>query len=363
MKFEKFKILFVTPNLNPGGSQKLIVNLLNNIENKDKYLLIYKKKECFLKRNITSKVDIIFSKSRRILLSFFEINKIIKEKNINCIFSSMRNMNIILGLYCYFFTLKTKLVLHEPNTMDEFKDMSFRKFIKINLMKLSYANSNFIIANSKDTKNDLLKYRIINRKKIKVVSNPISVSEKKMDNLEKIKKFKKKKFTVVGCGALTDQKNFELLVNAFSIFKKKIKKTCLVIIGDGFLREKIKRRIERLGLKKDVLITGFVKNPYKIFKISNMFVLSSRYEGFGNVLVEAVFAKMKIISTNCKGGPKDILKNGKYGYLARNDNQNDLADKMLKCYKKPKKINYDYFFEKYSSKNISKKYLKIFMSK
>ena len=71
-----------------------------------------------------------------------------------------------------------------------------------------------------------------------------------------------------------------------------------------------------------------------------MFVLSSRYEGFGNVLVEAVFAKMKIISTNCKGGPKDILKNGKYGYLAKNDNQNDLADKMLKCYKKPK----NYFF-------------------
>jgi len=162
MKFEKFKILFVTPNLNSGGSQKLIVNLLNNIENRNKYLLIYKKKECFLKKSIASKVDIIFSKSRRILLSFFEINKIIKEKNINCIFSSMRNMNIILGLYSYFFTLKTKLVLHEPNTMDEFKDMNFRKFIKINLMKLSYANSNFIIANSRDTKNDLLKYRIIN---------------------------------------------------------------------------------------------------------------------------------------------------------------------------------------------------------
>ena len=102
--------------------------------------------------------------------------------------------------------------------MDEFKDMNFRKFIKINLMKLSYANSNFIIANSRDTKNDLLKYRIINKKKIRVVSNPISVSEKKMDNLEKIKRFKKKKFTVVGC--ITDQKNFELLVNAFSIFKK-----------------------------------------------------------------------------------------------------------------------------------------------
>ena len=91
-----------------------------------------------------------------------------------------------------------------------------------------------------------------------------------------------------------------------------------------------------------------------------MFVLSSIYEGFGNVVVEAMFAKLPIVITNCQGGAKNIIKNGKYGYIAKNMNIKSLYSQMLKSYKKPKIYNIQNIKKDYSSANISQKYLKIF---
>ena len=170
--------LFVIPNLNPGGSQKLIINLINNIKLKNKLLFVYKKK-LFLKNHIDKKIELKFSNSSKIVLSLFELKSLLKKKQINIIFSCMRNMNIILGVFAFFFDKKVKLVFHEPNTLDEFKKPSIKKYLKLQLMRAAYSNIDYLIANSKDTKNDLIKYKIIDDKKIKIISNPISVDARK----------------------------------------------------------------------------------------------------------------------------------------------------------------------------------------
>lgn len=355
--------LFIIPNLNQGGSQKLIINLINKIKIKDKKLFVYKKNEIFLKDSLKKNIEIVYSKKKRITFSFFEIKRLIDTQKINLVFSCIRNMNIIIGLFSYFFSPKIKIVFHEPNVMDEFKNSNLSKLIKLNLMRLSYKNSHYIIANSEDTKKDLLKYKIINKKKIIVISNPISVDNKKYDNIIKIKKFIGSRYSIVGCGALTYQKNFELLIKSFSLFNNLHKDSCLIIVGNGPDKDKLINLINNLNMQDKIMITGLLKNPFPVFKLSQMFVLSSHFEGFGNVLIEAIFAKLKIVSTNCPGGPKEILKKGKYGYLAKNNNEIDLFKKMKKCYENPKKINLKFFKNLYSSHNISKKYLKVFEKK
>lgn len=358
---ESLNSLFVIPNLNQGGSQKLIINLINNIQIKNKSLFVYKQKEVFLKSSLKKSIKVQFSKKKRIIFSYFEINNLIKKKKINLVFSCIRNMNIILGLYAFFFNKKVSLIFHEPNVLSEFTKLNFNKYLKLFFMKLAYKNSKYIIANSIDTKKDLLKFNIVPASKITVISNPISVSRKKLDNLKKIKKFINNRYTIIGCGELTYQKNFELLIKAYELFKKKYQNTCLIIIGDGILRNKLSFMIKKMNLEKNILITGLLKNPYNAFKLGNMFVLSSRYEGFGNVLIEAIFAKLSIVSTRCPGGPKEILQNGKFGFLSKNHDQNDLSKKLIQCYNNPKKINLKYFKDLYSSENISKKYLKLFL--
>ena len=88
-------------------------------------------------------------------------------------------------------------------------------------MRAAYSNIDYLIANSKDTKNDLIKYKIIDDKKIKIISNPISVDARKKDNFLQIKKFIKHKYIITGCGSLSDQKNFKLLIDAFFFISTK----------------------------------------------------------------------------------------------------------------------------------------------
>ena len=355
----KKKVLFILPNLAPGGSQKIVINLINSINNKDYFLFTYKK-NLFLINHIKNKRNIILSNSKKILLSFFEINNLIKKNNFSVIFSAIRNMNIIIGLFSYFFSQKIELVFHETNTFEEFKKSSISKKIKIYLMRFAYKKARYIIANSNDTMKDLLNYEIVPKNKVRIISNPIDIPKIKDRKLRIIKKLIKNKYVVVGCGTLSYQKNFELLIKSFYLFQKKIPHSYLIILGEGEMKDKLIDIIQKNKIKDKVKILKPINNPYDLFKISDMFVLSSLYEGFGNVLVEALFAKMNIVSTKCPGGPRLILKNGKYGYLAKNNHVQDLYYKMINCYEKPKTYNIKNIKKKYSSKIISQEYLKFF---
>lgn len=351
----KKNILLITPNLIAGGSQRVMLNLFDKLKKKNVTLFIYKKNSLFF--NINKKdPKIIFSKSKRVLLSFFEINNLIRKKKFHVILTSGRGMNVIIGIFSYFFKKKIDLIFREANTMDEFHNKNIKNYIRLYMMKIAYFKAKYIIANSIDTKKDLIKYKIVNKKKIYVIPNPINVNNNNLDDLTNLKKFISQKFIIIGCGSLTYQKNFQLLINAYNLFQKKIPNSCLLILGNGPMKNELNDLINKYNLKHKIKCLGPIKNPFSIFCISNMFVLSSRFEGFGNVVVEAMFAGLQIISTRCRGGPVEILKKGKFGYLSKNDDIKDLYNKMLMSYKKPKKYNVQNIIKKYSSSSISSKY-------
>lgn len=356
-------VLLVTPNLNPGGSQKILISLFNNLST-NTFILNYKKKENFLAHLVKDKSKLIYSNSKYLTLSFFELNKIINEHNIKIILTSIRTINIIIGLYSFFFKKEIKIFYYEPNVFTEFENMNFKLFIRKFLMKLAYSKADKVIANSNDTKKDLLKHKIIKEKKITVISNPIDLyqGKDKLDN-----RFNHllslKKFIIISCGTLTEQKNFELLINSFKKIKIKNKNAFLVIIGEGILRKKLEALSDNLKLLDDILFLGNVKNPQTYFKLSNLYVCSSIYEGFGSTIVEAMMCGLPIVSTNCPGGPNEILENGKKGYLVLNNNINELKRGILKSIENPIKYSIKEIKDKYLSKNIAMKYEKVFNEK
>ena len=129
-------------------------------------------------------------------------------------------------------------------------------------------------------------------------------------------------------GRLTNQKDQITILKALNILKKKINFE-MIIIGRGILKEELLNFIKLNNLTKNVKIMDFVENPFPLIKQSDLFILSSKYEGLPNVLLEALVLKKFIISTNCRTGPKEILINGKGGLLFKVGNYGQLAKQII----------------------------------
>jgi len=119
---------------------------------------------------------------------------------------------------------------------------------------------------------------------------------------------------IIGAGTMTKRKGFNDLIEAFSIVRAN--RPCrLLILGDGYLRDDLSSLVARLGLNDCVKMPGNVDNPLKYFAKSDVFVLSSYAEGLPNALVEAMMCGCTPVSTDCPTGPRELLQDGKYGYL------------------------------------------------
>jgi glycosyltransferase involved in cell wall biosynthesis len=115
------------------------------------------------------------------------------------------------------------------------------------------------------------------------------------------------KITLITCGRLVEQKGYPYLIKAFRIVKNNIANIQLLILGKGPLETELKEQIKREHLIRDVKLLGFKNNPYFYYYHSDFFIFSSLYEGFGNVLVEAMACGLAIISTDCSYGPREII--------------------------------------------------------
>ena len=155
------------------------------------------------------------------------------------------------------------------------------------------------------------------------------------------------------------QKDHKTLLEAFQIFSSQNKDYKLLILGHGNLEHKLKLRCKELGIMDKVIFKGWVKNTNNYLKKSKIFVLSSVYEGLGNVLIDAINFNIPCISTNCPSGPSEILLNGKGGYLCLVKSPLQLANKMNYCIK-----NYSKSLKKNSfAKKITRSFLNFYSNK
>lgn len=119
---------------------------------------------------------------------------------------------------------------------------------------------------------------------------------------------------VLSVGSFKTQKNFPLLLRAFARIPRSLNAK-LTILGEGPLRAELEVLIHQLGLQDRVTLPGFTIDPSHWYHSADLFVLSSSWEGFGNVIVEALECGVPVVSTDCHSGPAEILANGRYGRL------------------------------------------------
>lgn len=140
--------------------------------------------------------------------------------------------------------------------------------------------------------------------------------------------------TLVAAGRLEHCKGFDTLINAMSELNK-TRQVRLLILGDGPDRVELERLVERHGLQQSIRMPGYVQNPLKYFRNADVFVLSSRLEGLPNVLIEAMLCGCTSVATDCPTGPREVLADGKYGYLVPVDDCAAMAAAIAKAVDSP----------------------------
>ncbi|MCL4477634.1 MAG: glycosyltransferase [Deltaproteobacteria bacterium] len=178
------------------------------------------------------------------------------------------------------------------------------------LLHRSLNFSNTIICNSNGIKSDLIKNFNISADKIKVIYNLYDIKTIKTLSQEPLDPEYNEIFkvsVVINVGNLFTPKAQWHLIRSFVKIKETIKDAKLVIIGQGNLEGYLKQLSKDTGFEKDIHFLGFQKNPFKFVSKAKIFVLSSLWEGFPNVLVEAMICGTPVISTDCRSGPREIL--------------------------------------------------------
>jgi glycosyltransferase involved in cell wall biosynthesis len=209
------------------------------------------------------------------------------------------------------------LIVAEHNTFSQVWRRKKLKFLLLKRIKSAlYRNATRILAVSDGVAEDLARTIGVSRDKLDVIYNPIvdeeldSLAEEAVDHPW----FDEEVPVILAAGRLVDQKDYPMLLEAFSLLRRRTAAR-LVILGDGELRQSLRNLAEKLGIDGDVAFLGFVPNPYRYMRRCSVFALSSRFEGFGNVIVEAMACSVPVVATDCPSGPSEIITDGADGFL------------------------------------------------
>jgi glycosyltransferase involved in cell wall biosynthesis len=195
---------------------------------------------------------------------------------------------------------------------------NFPNIVLDQLMKWTYPLADQIIAVSEGVADDVSQSLNLRRENFEVIYNPVVGPETFKYAKQNVEHpwFSNNSIPVIlGVGRLSEQKDFSTLIQAFANLREN-RESRLVILGEGRRRTVLEKKAEQLEVRNQVWMPGFVSNPLKYMSDASVFVLSSKWgEGHGNVLVEAMACGTPVISTDCPGGPSEILEGGKHGQL------------------------------------------------
>jgi glycosyltransferase involved in cell wall biosynthesis len=334
------KIALFYRYLEHGGIERNIVNIANYLcDNGHTVFIILAELKGGLLCELNPEIKLRSFTTRNKLIQLWELKNIIKRDSIQIIYSASPILNTISIFARFFLKNRVSVVISEhTNTLLAFKNYKF-SFYKISfiLIPLFYRYADKIIAVSHGVASGLEKFALINKKKIDVINNPINLKMIQQQAEEKIYHpwIEDKSIPlIISVGRLVEAKNYSLLLKAINLVLKN-REVRLIIVGEGTLRSDLENMISMLALEKNVILIGNKSNPAAWIKHSDLFVLSSKWEGFGNVLVEALTIGKTIVSTNCKYGPEEILNRGEYGYIVPEGDSHILAETILYALNNP----------------------------
>ena len=365
-KVQNIKIIIILPSLGGGGAERLHVNLANDWVAKG-----------FDVEFILLRVDgkLISLLDTRIKITFIAVNRIrniilplvtkLRKSLPDVLLVAMWPLTSAVVFSWVLSGRKGRLFIsdHENLSQSYIEQHRIGRNYLRNLIRFTYPLANGIIAVSQGVMQDLQLLGKLKKEKIRVIYNPAAIGVKTLRETPEVQaKLWGTGFNrhILSVGRLSPQKDHETLIKAFAMLPKEINAK-LIILGEGSLRSDLLALISKLELNECIELPGFTADPYPWFRSADLFVLSSRWEGFGNVIVEALECGVPVVSTSCPSGPDEILEDGLYGMLVPIQDSKALSIAMVQSLKsKHDHKRLMHRAQDFSIRKISEQYLNYF---
>jgi glycosyltransferase involved in cell wall biosynthesis len=328
-------------NFHAGGIQRVRLRLAESLLHLGwRVDLVVVQGDGPLRNEIPARCRLFDFQAKTTSRSLFKLIAYLRSEKPGTILSSQTHLNVSAVLARILSGWKGRLVLSEHIALDyaarnpaNWKD----RFLPL-LARIFYRRADEIILVSKGAAQHFMEVTHLPKDLIRVIYNPIVIDELIVQSKTRPEHawFSASNTPVIlAVGRLTKQKDFGTLLRAFSLLRERIPLTKLIILGEGKERSRLEQLSKELGIQNSVQLLGFVMNPFSYMANASVLVLSSRWEGFPNVLTEALACGTPVVSTDCPSGPAEILENGRYGSLTPVGDAHALAEAILSTINHP----------------------------
>jgi len=325
---KKIDIVFVIPELNMGGSERVIVNIINNLNREEFSIsLILFRDDGALVDELKSDIKIYNLNINSVKKGLFSLIQKLYQLKPDIIFGGIGHLNISLAIFMpilRYFLPQTKFIARQSNILTF--NNKHEKFPTLHdwLYRRVYKNYNMVICQSNYMQKDLVKNYGFPIDKTVVIYNPIDVDRvQQLYSISMDYPFSSNSINLINVGQFRYQKRHDLLLKTFANLDNRY---TLTLIGDGEKRDEIKRLANELNITDRVALLGHQKNPYAYIKQADIFILTSEFEGFANVVLEANLCGLPVLAFETTGVDREIIEDGFNGILTPFADTEKLAD-------------------------------------
>lgn len=333
-------IAFFLPSVRAGGAQRVIVNLVQGIAERGLpvHLVLAAVDGAFLDQ-LPPAVRVVDLRARRLLRSLGPLAAYLRREQPRVLVSSMSHANLIALWAAKLARRNTPVVVTVHTSVSQANPTRSGLADRLSpyLVRTFYPWAASVVAVSRGAADDLIRTSGLPGDLVRVVYNPVITPE----ILTLVRQAPDhawfapgEPLVIVGVGRLTAAKDFPTLIRAFAEVRRH-RPVRLIILGDGEERPKLEALIAELGVAEDVALPGFRSNAMAYMARSALFVLSSAWEGLPTVLIEALAAGTRVVSTDCHSGPREILQEGRLGPLVPVGDAPALARAILQALDRP----------------------------
>lgn len=314
MPEKRKKIAIVIPTLGGGGAERVALASATDLAKRGHrvdLVLVQAKGE--LLPLVPTAVRIVDLKAHRLLAALRPLAVYLRQNRPDTLHAHMWPLTVIAILAHRLARSTARLIVSGHTFLSRHVTGRWRSLQLRWTLRYLYPLADVRTTCSEAAADDLARLSGLGRDQFEVVYNPIVRPQTIISTVEAEAAWRGPGQRVITVGSLKQVKNQALLLDAFA--RLKTADAQLMILGEGVLRPELERRAERLGIAGRVAMPGFALDPWPYLASAELFVLSSDYEGFPLVLAEAMHAGLKVVSTDCTSGPREILDHGRYGRL------------------------------------------------
>ena len=314
----KPKLALFVPNLDGGGAERMMVNLAGGFAKRGfKVDLVLATARGRYLDLVPETVNVTDLEAKGVTASLPKLVHYLRQHRPYSLLTTLEHASVVALWARRLSMVQTRVVVRLSNMLFLAPSVCFKTKALRRAVKLFYPWADSFIAGSEGVAVNVQQFTRVPEAKVHTIYNPVVTDDLRLRARELPEH---PWFTsgappvVLGVGRLEGQKDFVTLVRAFAQVRR-TRPVRLVILGEGGKRPELEALVAQLGLGEDVLLPGFVDNPFAYMAHADTFVLSSRYEGLPGVLIQAMACGCKIVSTDCPSGPREILRDGSLGRL------------------------------------------------